>query len=100
MKRRTKKEWLLLFEEQLNSNLSISTFSRKHHITPSYFYKRKSELLPVKKTVNASTFVKVKRPVVTPTVSHDIKIQYNGAQIKMPATIKPTWLAEFLKALS
>ena len=100
MKRRTKKEWLSLFEEQLTSHLSMTEFSRQHHITPSYFYKRKAALIPSRDSKPSTPIVKVKRDVTEPTKTTTICIQHHQTQISLPININTIWLANFIKALA
>jgi AraC-like DNA-binding protein len=42
MRLRAFEDWQHLIEEQIASELSVPKFSQQHHISPSYFYSRKS----------------------------------------------------------
>lgn len=96
MKRRTHQEWRELFEQQIQSSLSIAEFCQQQNIGQSYFYKRKSELGTTVST--SSVFIKAQTPNVSRHSS--LAIHYGLITISLPCDIAPLKLAELVKALA
>lgn len=58
--RKTKSEWLALFDEQDKSGLSVATFCRERNLSEPYFYLKRKKLKGCESSL--STFVKVQAP--------------------------------------
>ena len=100
MQSRTHQQWREVFKQQANSDLSVAAFCKEHGIGQSYFYKRKSDLAVKDNAGPTTPFIKVKPQAknIAPTAS--IKLQYQQTRLHLPTTTSPSWLAEFLKALT
>ena len=99
MIRRTKQDWLLLFEQHQQSGLSASAFCRNNNLCPKYFSKRKSDLSKSAKREKSSRFIRAKlQPQDSLRVF--ITLQHQQTKLNLPTTISPNWLADFVKALA
>ena len=60
--RRTREQWLGLFQAQVESGLSATQFCRRRGINPNYFFQRKGELgrRPEASVEKAAGFVELK----------------------------------------
>ena len=97
MTRRTKDDWRKLIEQQAKSNLSVTEFCKQNRLGQTYFYKQRSDL---KKQSQSSSFIKVS-PLKTARLHRaSIKLQYQQAELSLPLSLSPTWLAELIKALA
>jgi len=71
MVRRSKAQWLALFESQVQSGLSSAQFCRRNKLCPKYFSKRKQDLNYTPKPASAFSRViaqhqpKATQPVLT-----------------------------------
>lgn len=100
MTKRTKDDWRELIEQQIASNLSVAEFCKQHSLAQTYFYKRKSDLKKLAKKPQASSFIKVSKPLVNDYQNVSIKVQHKQSQLSLPVSVSPSWLAEFIKALA
>jgi len=100
MKNRTQDEWRELFKQQANGDLSVAGFCKEHHIGQTYFYKRKSDLSAKKIQPLKTGFIKVKAQHGNISPATSIKLQYQQTRLILPISISPSWLAEFIKALT
>lgn len=99
MKHRTHQQWQKLFKQQATSGLSVATFCKEESISPSCFYKRKSDLIDNEAKNASQKFIQVKpQPASNPSTSL-IKLQHQHTQLHFPVTISAIWLADFVKAL-
>ena len=100
MKRRSPAQWHTLFQEQQNSGLNATAFSRAQGICPKYFSLRRRQLsdgaISSAETVPAFVPVAVQRPIEAPAL--EVRL---GAtlQLRVPTSVAPRWLAELLLAL-
>ena len=63
--RKTKSQWLALFEEQKQCGLSIAAFCKQKQLSETYFYLKRKKLQSQDKQV--STFVAARPESITPT---------------------------------
>ena len=97
-KRRTKAEWLRIFDEQHNSGLTIKAFCERHGIYLQTFRARKSDWKPrVSKPGRA--LVKVEKPNAMNT-SSAITCQFQGVELACNDSVNPQWFADMVKALA
>jgi len=97
MARRTKAEWLSLFQQQRDSGLSIKDFCQQHQLNPGYFSKRRGEL--ESRTDVASPFVRITGNSPTEPVSSRLLIRVGQAELQLPVNISPQWVAQLLRAM-
>jgi len=98
MIKRSQEQWPRLFTEQQASGLKASEFCRDHNICPNYFSKRKKELLtPKNNTSQSSPFVSV--TAVPSKETAILALHYEHTILKIPLTVSPNWLADFIHQL-
>ncbi len=97
MTKRTQEQWLALFDEQQSSGLNNTEFCKTKNINPKYFSHRRSQLKPKAKKAShlSSAFVTAR---VQASVSF-IEVEYRHTRLKLPASLSPTWLAQFVLEL-
>ena len=98
MKKRTSEQWQVLISDYEASGLTIRGFCKEQGICRKHFGQRR-QLLFKKTNLNAaSTFVPVKVPAshVKPTLE---LVQKNCVVLKIPLSVSPVWLAEFIQQL-
>lgn len=100
MKSRTHQQWRELFKQQAAGDLSVAAFCKEHGIGQSYFYKRKSDLVVKNGKGPPTSFIKVKPQPKNITPVASIKLQYHQTRLHLPLSTSPSWLAEFIKALT
>ena len=100
MTRRTLDDWRELVNQQIDSDLSVAEFCQQNNLGETYFYKRKADLKKLDDKPQPSPFIKVSKPNTSSIQSALIKIQHQQAQLCLPVSISPLWLAEFIKALA
>ena len=93
--RKTKAQWLRIFEEQDNSGLTIKAFCERHDINLQTFRARKSDWLPRDKKPGRA-LVKIETPKVK---SASISCQFKGVELACNDSVNPQWFAEMVKAL-
>lgn len=99
MRTETIEKWQALIHQQAMSNLPVIHFCKEKQISPTCFYKYKSQLKidtqsPVKKS-----FIKVQAPETSNNIGA-IKIQYQQTILSLPSNLEPVWIANLLKALA
>ena len=93
MAKRSKEEWQELIAEQAQSGLSAATFCRERGVNAKYFCLRRKQL----SRPAVSAFV----PVQLPSPSgDDIRLDWQGMGVRLPASTSPQWVAEFIKQLT
>ena len=96
-KRRTKAQWLQIFDEQQNSGLNIKAFCECHGINLQTFRARKSDWKHRDKKPGRA-LVKVEAPKAKPVAS--ISCQFNGVELACNDSVNPKWFADMVKALA
>ena len=97
MARRTRADWLTLFEEQKSSGLNYTDFAISKDISPKYFSLRRSQLKTVAQQIsgNKNNFITTK---ILPAKGF-ICIKHKQTSIKLPTNISVNWLAQFVQQL-
>jgi len=99
MTRRTKEQWLSLFELHEQSGLSAAAFCRQHALNPKYFGLRRKQLQTAESSHNSVPFVRVasSNPLdARPT----LMLRGGFGELSLPGSVSPEWLASLLKHLS
>jgi hypothetical protein len=97
-KRRTKAEWLRIFDEQRKSGLTIKVFCERHGIHLQTFRARRSDWKP-RAAKQSHALVKVEKPTVM-KASSPITCQFKGVELACNDSVNPQWFAEMVKALA
>lgn len=96
--KRSRSEWLQLFDEHARSGLRAADFCRQRNISAKYFSHRKQQLLPT-----ASAFVAVK-PVAEkaklPSPCDALVLQQGSCSLRLPADVSAQWLATLMRELN
>ena len=108
MIKRSKSEWLSLFEAHDRSGLPAAAFCREQKLCPKYFSLRKKQLRydslpkpgmkkPVKKVKNKlSSFI----PTVVPTgFKESITLITGPVTLKVPLSVDACWLVDVIHGL-
>lgn len=94
MARLTKAQWRTLIEEQAASGQTAMAFCAERGIDNKYFSTRKKQLTA---QVGDSRFV----AITTKAFEHQsIQLCIGAAQLRIPASVSPQWLADVIKALA
>lgn len=94
--RKTKSQWLALFEEQNQSGLSVAQFCKKKQLSEAYFYLKRKKLQSQDNQVN--TFVAVRPESVTPEPA--MTLQFGQCQLQLDSSTNSQWVADLMKSLS
>ena len=100
MKRRSPAQWRTLFQEQQNSGLNATAFSRAQGICPKYFSLRRRQLSDG--AASAAEAVSAFVPVALPRAAEAPALEgWLGTtlQLRVPTSVSPRWLADLLHAL-
>lgn len=94
MARLTQAQWRTLIEEQAASGQTAMAFCAERGIDNKYFSTRKKQL-----TVQPeeSRFVAI---TTKPLENQSIQLCIGEAQLRIPASVSPQWLADIIKALA
>lgn len=94
MARLTQAQWRALIDEQAASGQTAMAFCTERGIDNKYFSTRKKQLA----TQSAeSRFVAI---TTKPFESQSIQLCMGAAQLRIPASVSPQWLADVIKALA
>ena len=98
--RRTREDWLELFEAQRDSGLSVAAFCREHDLRASYFSQRKKHYgwrgEPVAASTPATGFVELKPPVPTGA----IRLKWHAVDVEIPPGTSVSWVAKLVRELA
>jgi len=99
MARRTREQWLGLFQAQVESGLSAKHFCRRRSINPNYFCQRKKVLGWVHDARNEETagFVQLKPPMAGACA---IELSFGSVSLSLPASASPGWVAALMRELA
>jgi len=98
MKRRSKEEWLTLFDEHKTSGLSATAFCHEHGLNVQYFGKRRMQLLGNNNINSTSSFLPV--AVTGRNIAGMVELQLDETlRLKIPLSVSPTWLVELIQQL-
>jgi hypothetical protein len=99
MTKRNTKEWQAIFQQHIDSGLSVVDFCLQHNINKKYFNDRKRYWLNRQPDELVSPFIQVNKPH-TLSASAIMSLELGEAKLLLPVNTEPTWLAQLLKALS
>lgn len=99
MARRTREQWLRLFQAQLKSGLTATEFCRRRDINPNYFFQRKGELgwRPEASVERMAGFVELKPPL---PVAGVVELHFGEVSLSLPASASPGWVAHLMRELA
>ncbi len=98
MARRSKEQWLALFQQQQECGLTQGEFCQQQGINPNYFSKRKCELMsPAPAADCDSAFVQLRQPGPDGAL---LQLKVGLAQLQLPQDVDPRWLASLLRELA
>jgi hypothetical protein len=101
LQRRDIQDWLNLFEQQKQSGLTAVEFCRQQQINVQTYYTRRRD---IRLQRTSSKFIQVKREVTkvesyTEEIAGELLLKLGNAQLSVPTTINPHWVAAVMKAL-
>lgn len=98
MARRTREQWLGLFEAQVESGLSAAEFCRGQGINPNYFCQRKAHFGRDRQAAreNPVGFVELKRPLAA---AGRVEVRFGEVSLSLPAGASPSWVATVMREL-
>ena len=98
MKKRTQEQWQTLITDYEESGLTITAFCDEQKICRKHFGERRKQLLNQATIKSNASFV----PIALPP-QHDRSMltlqQGNNLVLKIPLSVSPNWLAEFIQQL-
>jgi hypothetical protein len=94
MARLTRAQWRALIDAQAASGQTAMAFCAAHGIDNKYFSTRKKQLAT---QPNESRFVAV---TTSSLENQSIQLYVGAAQLRIPASVSPQWLADVIKALA
>lgn len=94
MARLTQAQWRTLIEEQAASGQTAMAFCAERGIDNKYFSTRKKQLTVRSKE---GRFVAI---TTKPLENQSIQLCIGAAQLRIPASVSPQWLADIIKALA
>ena len=98
--RRTREQWLELFQRQSDLQLNIADFCRQENLNDKYYSKRKKELLDNSDNADGG-FIKLSQKNKRPLGGNQaIIVQYHQAQLQLPPSTDHRWVAGLLKSLT
>jgi len=99
MARRTREQWLVLFQAQAESGLSATEFCRQQGIDPNYFFQRKGSVRPTPKPVGDSGagFVELRAPA---PVAEAVELRFGQVSLSLPPSVSPGWVAALMRELA
>jgi len=100
--RRDVQDWLNLFDQQKQSGLTAVAFCRQQQINVQTYYTRRRD---IRLQRTNSKFVQVKREVTkvesyTEEMGGDLLLKLGNAELTVPTTTNPHWVAAVMKALA
>lgn len=100
MVKRTNEQWLTLFQQHQESNLSANQFCKDKKLCAKYFSVRKKQLGWQSATRDA--FVKATKTVkvATPHKAPECVLTYGQCHLTLPLSVNEHWLANLVKALN
>ena len=101
MIKRSKVQWLSLFQQHEESGLTASQFCKDNNLCPKYFSQRKRQLGYWQSTSKQEVgFVKAVAPSVkTAPGQGAIQLRLAHCELHLPLSVSELWLANFIKAL-
>ena len=99
--RRTPQQWLTLFQNQQDSDLSIKQFCLEHGISMSNFYKNKAIFKTQTSTASVSPFSQVySTEPEQPSPLCGIKLNIGNVELTLDSNTEVNWLANLVGQLT
>ena len=99
--RRSREQWLALFQEFERSELIASEFCRERNICQRYFSKRKIQLgFGVQPVEPVKKLVKMNRAVPSDGSAAVIMLIHGDTKVSIPSSQSTDWVASLVKALA
>ncbi len=99
--RRTKQQWLALFQAQNNSDLSVKDFCLEQGISTSSFYKHKAILINNPEPLEPSPFSQVQLiEPDTAITAHAIALNIGKVNMTLDGKTDTRWLANLIGQLA
>ncbi|WP_404400560.1 adhesin biosynthesis transcription regulatory family protein [Idiomarina seosinensis] len=96
---RSKAQWQALIEEYKQSGLSQKDFCERRNISPAYFSQRRMALQ--REVIQSNNgFAQAVPAESETTVNTAMQVRVGDAQLVLPMSVSPRWVAELVKALS
>ncbi len=98
MQRRTELQWRELFAEHESSGMTAAVFCRERDLRASHFSVRRKQLLAKEANTSTPSFI----PVALSGRNASMMIEFHWGdtlQLRVPTSISPRWLAEFVQHL-
>ena len=99
MARRTKQDWLDLFEAHQASGLTAAAFCRQQGVCAKYFSAKQTQL-GWRQPKTHSVFVAAKPQMLTPPAPICVTLRYGQCQLQLNTDIETAWLSTLIKALA
>ncbi|CBL45523.1 Hypothetical protein HDN1F_32520 [gamma proteobacterium HdN1] len=96
---RTPEQWAKLFATFENSGTSQSNFAKTVGVNPAYFSIKYRASRASQDTPNTAPFIRATQKTPQAT-SQDFWVRYRNTELGLPMSVKPEWLASFVKALA
>ena len=93
---RSKAQWQALINEFEQSGLSRKAFCEAQGINPDYFSQRRRQL---QQETESTGFARVAAES-SPASTAAMQVRVGDAQLVLPMSVSPRWVAELVKALS
>jgi len=97
MNRRTKSDWQALFTEHDQSGLSAVAFCSERNLNPKYFSLRRNQLQTKLDDKANSAFIPVTTAISNSSAM--IELHQGTALLKIPMSVTPIWLVDFIQKL-
>lgn len=94
--RKTRSQWLALFQEQQESGFSVAKFCQQKQMSEAYFYLKRKKL--GSNEGELSNFVSARSETVLPGSS--VTLQFGQCELQLTTDTNSQWLASLMKSLS
>jgi cell fate regulator YaaT (PSP1 superfamily) len=99
MIRRSKEQWLSLFQQQTESGLSAAEFCKQHELCDKYFSLRKKQLL-VDNFIPVVVRPQKPKTVSTPEAKTGMQCRLGNCVLQFESLPDAAWVSQLIKALS
>ena len=97
MIRRSKEQWLSLFQQHANSGLTAAAFYKQHDLDQAYFSLRRTQLC----NTDEAAFIPVARMKQhATTTSYRLECRLESCSLQFESLPDVIWLSQLIKALS
>ena len=96
--RRNHEQWLVLFQQQEESALSVAEFCQLNKLSTSNYYHWRAELKASKGNVTP-TFIQATIETQQREPASRIELRLTSQTLFLPTTTSPAWLADLIQKL-